>query len=150
MTATVVPLHKRFEVPEFTDIRSCWDTIKPGIEFVLRENPHLTYMPEDVFSECSNGKSMLFTSSLGFVVLTVQEDPFSKEKVLVVWIAYTHEHGKHNWLDHIDWFEGVAKYCGCRTIEAQSAVSNLGTYLSKSGWEQEATIYTREVKPDGK
>jgi len=149
MTATVVPLRKKFDVPEFTDIRSCWNTVKPGIEFVLKQNPHLTYMPEDVFSECVTGKSMLFTSALGFVVLTVQEDSFSDKKILVVWIAHTHQHGKHNWLDHIDWFEGVATYCNCSSIEAQSAIPELGQYLSTSGWKQEATIYTREVQKDG-
>ena len=79
MTATIVPLRKKFDVPEFSDIRHCWDMVKPGIEFVLKQNPHLTYMPEDVFSECVTGKSMLFMSSLGFVVLTVQTDPFTKE-----------------------------------------------------------------------
>ena len=149
MTATVVPLRKKFDVPEFSDIRHCWDMVKPGIEFVLKQNPHLTYMPEDVFSECVTGKSMLFTSVLGFVVLTVQEDPFTKAKVLVVWVAHMHEHGKHNWLDHIDWFEGVAKYCECSCIEAQSAIPELGQYLSANGWKQEATIYTREVQKDG-
>ena len=150
MTATVVNLHKQFDIPEYTDIRTCWDMIRSGVEFVLNENPHLTYRPEDVYTECVTGKSMLFVSPLGFVVLSVQADPYSEEKVLVIWIAYTHEHGKHNWLDHMDWFEGVAQYCGCSTIEAQSAVSKLGKFLSETGWTKESTIYKREVPIDGK
>ena len=149
MTATVVPLHKKFESPEFTDIRTCWDVVKPGLEFILSQNPYLTYMPEDVFSECVTGKSMLFMSSLGFVVLTVQTDPFTKEKVLVLWAAYAFEHGKHTGLEHLDWIEGVATYCGCSSVEVQTAVPEVCNYLKAYGWRQEATIYKREVKSDG-
>tara|TARA_R100000734_G_C3318990_1_gene113954 strand:- start:729 stop:1187 length:459 start_codon:yes stop_codon:yes gene_type:complete len=150
MTANVVNIHRDFDIPEYTDIRTCWEMVREGIEFILEQNPHLTYKPEDVYSECVAGKSMLFVSPLGFVVLSVQEDPFSEEKVLVVWIAYTHKRGKNNWLNHIRWFEGIAEYCGCSSIEAQSAVPELGKFLSNTGWTEEFRVYRRKVTLHGK
>ena len=65
------------ELPVPTDIRQCWDTIKPGIVDILDNNPYLTYIPEDVYSECVNGRAFLYTSSVGFLVLprAIEEVP---------------------------------------------------------------------------
>ena len=71
MTDTVTPItkNKEFVQPVVTDIRTCWEEVREGIQNILDRSPSLTYMPEDVYSECVNGRSMLFTSPLGFVVL---------------------------------------------------------------------------------
>ena len=147
MEEIVVPITKNKEIvqPVLTDIRTCWVQVKEGIEEILSANSHLTYMAEDVYSECVNDRAMLFTSPLGFVVLTIEVDPFTDAKTLVVWVGYVYETGKNNWLDHIDWFEQVAIECGCRFIEAQSDVPELESYFTSTGWELETKIYTREV-----
>ena len=61
-----------FVKPVLTDIRSTWNTVKPGIKQILRDNPSLTFIPEDVYSECVNERAFLYTSSVGFLVLTVE------------------------------------------------------------------------------
>ena len=40
------------ELPVFSNIRKCWDKVKPGIVEILKNNPTLTFIPEDVYSEC--------------------------------------------------------------------------------------------------
>jgi len=151
MEEIVVPITKNkvAVVPEASDIRLSWLSVKPGIEHILEENPQLTYLPEDVYSECVNGRATLFTSPIGFLVLTTEVDPFTDVKTLLIWIAYTYNQGKHSWLDHADWFDKLAQHLGCRTIEARSAVPEMEEYALNNGWSLDTRIYTREV-PYGK
>jgi hypothetical protein len=148
MTDTVTPINKNKEFiqPVVTDIRTCWEEVRAGIQSILDTSPSLTYMPEDVYSECVNGRSMLFTSPLGFVVLSVDTDPFTHDKTLVVWLGYVYETGQNNWLNHIEWFEQIATECGCRFLEARSDVKELESYFTSTGWELETRIYNREIK----
>lgn len=137
--------NKEFEAPVLTDIRTCWDKIKPGIQEILDNSPKLTYLPEDVYSECVNSRAMLFTSSIGFVVMHVETDPFTRDKTLVVWIGYVYTTGQNNWLDHIDWFETIALECGCKYLEARSDVPQLDHYFTSTGWELETKVFIREI-----
>ena len=132
-------------VPEVSDIRLHWLSIKPGIEHILEENPQFTYLPEDVYSECVNGRATLFTSPLGFLILTTEVDQFTDNKTLLIWIAYTYNQGKHNWMDHADWFDNLAQHLGCRIIEARSAVPEMEEYALNNGWSLDTRIYTKEV-----
>ena len=68
------------ELPLPADIRQCWDKIKPGLVEIIKENPLLTFIPEDVYSECVNERAFLYTSPVGFLVLTVEVDTFTKDK----------------------------------------------------------------------
>ena len=147
--SVIVPIRRKFVTPVLTDIRTCWPVIREGLDFILEQNPQFTYRPEDVYSECVNNRAMLFHSPAGFVILTVQSDPFTTDKVLVVWIAYSFIHGKHNGLEHVEWIEDVAREWGCRYLEVQSAIPELKKYLTQSGWDLEATIYKREVLNNG-
>lgn len=133
------------ELPVFTDIRQCWDKIKPGIVEIIKENPYLTYIPEDVYSECVNERAFLYTSSVGFLILTMEIDRFTKDKTLLLWIAYTYEKGGHEWLAHEDWLEALAKESDCKYIEAQSHVPELESYALQRGWVLDTRIYMRKV-----
>ena len=73
-----------FVKPVLTDIRSTWNIIKPGLESILEDNPSLTFIPEDVFSECVNERAFLFTSPVGFLVLTIEVDRYTKDKTLYI------------------------------------------------------------------
>ena len=134
------------EKPVYTDIRKCWDLIKTGILDILKENPHLTYIPEDVYSECVNERAFLYTSPVGFLVLTTEVDQFTKDKTLLLWIAYTYKKGGHNWLAHNDWFNNLAKEAGCKYLEARSRVPEMESYTRTIGWELDTRIYRKEVK----
>ena len=134
------------EEPVYTDIRKCWNVIKTGILEVLKENPHLTYIPEDVYSECVNERAFLYTSSVGFLILTVEVDQFTKDKTLLLWIAYTYEKGGHEWLAHNDWFNNLAMQAGCKYLEARSRVPEMESYTKQIGWELDTRIYRKEVE----
>ena len=133
------------EEPVYTDIRKCWNVIKTGILDVLKENPHLTYIPEDVYSECVNERAFLYTSSVGFLILTVETDQFTKDKTLLLWIAYTYQKGGHNWLAHDEWFNNLAKEAGCKYLEARSRVPEMESYTKTIGWELDTRIYRKKV-----
>ena len=134
------------ELPKPADIRQCWDKIKPGIVEIIKENPYLTYIPEDVYSECVNERAFLYTSSVGFLILTLEVDRFTKDKTLLLWIAYTYEKGGHEWLAHDEWFNDLAKEAGCKYLEARSRVPEMETYTKKIGWELDTRIYRKDIK----
>lgn len=135
----------RFLEPQLTDIRSCWPKIKKGIEAILEENPILTFIPEDVYSECANERAFLFTSPKGFLILTEEVDTITKEKTLLIWIAYTYEQGKGNWIDHVEWFNTLALNSNCKFIEARSRVPEMREYAVANGWEIDTIVYRRHV-----
>ena len=134
------------EEPVYTDIRQCWDKVKPGIVEIIREDPFITFIPEDVYSECVNERAFLYTSSVGFLILAVEVDQFTKDKTLLLWIAYTYKKGGHNWLAHNDWFNNLAKEAGCKYLEARSRVPEMESYTRTIGWELDTRIYRKEVK----
>ena len=135
-----------FVKPVLTDIRSTWNIVKPGLESILADNPTLTFIPEDVYSECVNERAFLFTSPVGFLVLTIKVDQFTKDKTLYMWIAYTYEKGGHEWLAHEEWFNDLANEAGCKYLEARSRVPEMESYVKQIGWELDTRIYRKNVK----
>ena len=135
-----------FVKPVLTDIRSTWNIVKPGLESILADNPTLTFIPEDVYSECVNERAFLFTSPVGFIVLSIEIDRFTKDKTLYVWIAYTYSKGGHVIVTHMPWLDKLAKKYGCKYLEAQSNVRKLEQYFPNNGWELNMSIYRRTVK----
>ncbi len=135
-----------FVEPVLTDIRSTWNIIKPGLESILADNSSLTFIPEDVYSECVNERAFLFTSPIGFLVLTIETDRYTKDKTLYMWIAYTYEKGGRHWLAHQDWINALAKESGCKYLEAQSHVPELEPYAFSRGWNTDTRVYRRKVK----
>ena len=134
-----------FTLPQLTDIRQCWDEVKTGIESIIADDPNLTFRPEDVYSECVNGRAELFTSPIGFLVLSTEIDPFTGDRTLLIWIAYVYETGKHNWMKHVQWFEELARKTGCRYIEARSSVPQMEEYALGQGFSLNTRVYTKEV-----
>ena len=135
-----------FVEPVLTDIRSTWNTVKPGIKQILRDNPSLTFIPEDVYSECVNERAFLFTSPTGFLVFTIEVDRYTKDKTLYMWLAYTYDIGGHQWIAHEQWMESVAKELDCKFIEAQSNVPGFESYAVANGWSLDTRVYRRKVE----
>jgi hypothetical protein len=135
-----------FIEPVLTDIRSTWNKVKPGIEKILADNPDLTYIPEDVYSDCVNEKAFLFTSPMGFLVLTFEFDKYTKDKTLYVWIAYTYNKGGHGIVTHTPWLNKLAKKYDCKYLETQSNVPKFEEYFPNNGWGLNMSIYRRTVK----
>ena len=134
------------EDPVQTDIRKCWNVIKTGILEIIKEDPSITFIPEDVYSECVNGRAFLYTSSIGFLILTTEVDQFTNDKTLLLWIAYTYRKGGHNWLSHEKWFNNLAKEAGCKYLEARSKVPEMESYVKQIGWELDTRVYRKKIK----
>lgn len=149
MSSAVVSINTEFVEPQLTDIREYWDTARKGISFILEQDPRLTYLPEDVYSECVNGRAVLFTSPIGFVVVNITVDQFTKAKTLVIWVAYVFDQGKSSWLDHVEWFERLARDNECAFIEAYSSIPQLEAYFLRTGWDLSTRVFVREVQKDG-
>lgn len=135
----------RFITPVLVDVRENWGQIKPCLEEILKQNPNLTFLPEDVYSECVNDRAFLFSSPVGFIVFTIETDRYTKDKTLYMWIAYTYTKGANQWVAHKDWLNTVAKHFDCKYIEAQSNVDELEPYAIKHGWTLDTRIYRRQV-----
>ena len=131
--------------PEFADIRDHWSWVKPGIEEILADSPHLSYLPEDVYAECISGKSALYVTPIGFAVVSVSVDEYSKERRLFIWLAWAKDRGEHKWLLYEDWLNLLAVDLECNRIEARSSVLELQPYALATGWDIDTVIYSREV-----
>lgn len=137
---------KKFVAPEVADIRVEWERVKPGIEKILADSPHLTFLPEDVYSECVNARATLLTSPAGFLVLTTETDTFTKDRTLLIWLAYMYIKGTNSWIEHVEWFEDVARTLECKFIEMRSTLPKMEAYALRNGWSLDARVFTREVK----
>ena len=62
------------------DIRTCWEEVKPGIVEILKDRT-LSYRPEDVYAACVSEQAFLYKAAFGFVILTVEVDEFTKERM---------------------------------------------------------------------
>lgn len=74
-----------------SDLRQWWGFVRPGLLKVLQKTPE-GWIPEDVYTDCYNGKSMLWVGlddarPIGFMVLK------PRDSSLHVWCAYLQEVG---------------------------------------------------------
>ena len=134
-----------FIEPKLADVRLCWEEIRGPICSILNEIPHCEVIPEDIYSECVNGRAELYMSPIGFMVLTIEVEPFSKTRSLLIWIAYVHETGKHNWVSYVTIANQLAKALDCAYIKAKSVVPEMEEYALANGWEIKERLYSIEV-----
>lgn len=134
-----------FSEPVLTDIRTCWPLVRQGIQEILRDLPQLTYREEDVYSECCNENALLFTSPKGFVVVSMEQDPFNGDLILLLWLAWAKNRGENMGLIYLEYFEDVAREFGCTSLEVRSAVPELEKYLTENGWDLDTRVFRRRI-----
>ena len=74
------------------DIRKEWDSIRPHIEDILAEGGY-ELRPEDVYAACSTGTAFLYLGEPGFVIVQPKTYTFHGDPELVIWFAYSRDHG---------------------------------------------------------
>jgi riboflavin biosynthesis pyrimidine reductase len=130
--------------PVLSDIRQhSW--VLRGINEILRDNPQLTFTPEDIFVACVQGEARLWTTDEGMVVTTGITDVYTGERSLLIWLAWAKERGKNLVQIHQDFFIEQARLGGFRKLEVRSAVVELKDYILASGWQLDTIVYTRDV-----
>jgi len=72
---------------ELCDIRQVWDAIKPFVEEI--QGLGMDWKPEDVYAQCLMGRAFCYTCKDGFVIVQPQENPYTLDKELFVWLCYS-------------------------------------------------------------
>ncbi|NDF74780.1 MAG: hypothetical protein EB114_11430 [Betaproteobacteria bacterium] len=105
------------------ELRKVWKHIKPGLETILQKSPE-AWIPEDIYSDCFNQRSMLWAFIernivLGFVVLQPMGDN------LHIWCAF----GKGDFDAGLDHVLRIAREGGAKTVSFDSW---------RKGWDRRA------------
>tara|TARA_R110002012_G_scaffold8160_1_gene37730 strand:- start:43 stop:474 length:432 start_codon:yes stop_codon:yes gene_type:complete len=127
------------------NIRTCWEDIKPGIVEILEQDKFPTIRPEEVYSECVNGRAFLYTSEDGFVILSLEDCKYTQDKTLLIWFGHAHKTGASLWVSHKEWFNNFAKELECNYIEARTKTDKLNSYFLQTGWELETRVFKKQV-----
>tara|TARA_R100000963_G_C4614341_1_gene83737 strand:+ start:149 stop:568 length:420 start_codon:yes stop_codon:yes gene_type:complete len=137
------------DLPIIGDIRKEWEWVQPGIEEIMAEQPQLTFRPEDVYAACVNEQATLFTqkgiTGNNFAVTYIEVNKYSGDKILLIWLARLDQRGNKAGVKLMEFFDQVARDCGCAFIEARSPIESLGEHFLKHGWDLDTRIYTRKV-----
>lgn len=133
-------------MPSIERIRPHWEILYPHIQHLIDETGQHDLMPEDVFHWCESGKAFLVLSSDGFVIATVDKDPVTDVKELLIWFAHAFELGGDCVSRHMDYFYSLAKELDCRYISTKTAIDPVGEHLVERGWERGLTEYRTAVR----
>ena len=132
--------------PYLADIRKEWDWVSEGVREILeRTSPPLTFRQEDVYAACVNGQALLWITSEGFVVTTVEVDRFTEDRTLLIWLAWARDRGEKKAAYYLPFFEKQARKAGLQKMEVRSAVRQMIDYLESDGWLLDHIVYTRDV-----
>ena len=75
------------------ELHSWWPLVKPGLERV-RIKARATWLCEDIYLAVRTARATMHVGYIdqayaGVLVLTIEMDPFTAEKALLIWAAYT-------------------------------------------------------------
>lgn len=133
--------------PVESNIREHWDFVRPGLE-EIRSALEPAWIPEDIYTACMEGRSHLFTTDEGFVVLNTYKEPYTGRGVLFIEVAWAKDRGNKNVFKHTSFFEDLARKLGCSYIETGSPVDRLETYFKSAAWNLETRIYRKLVSDE--
>jgi hypothetical protein len=75
------------------ELHAWWPLVRPGLERV-RKKARASWLCEDIYSAVRSGGATMHVGYIdqryaGVLVLTVNTDPFTAERSLLIWAAYT-------------------------------------------------------------
>nr|WP_273424925.1 hypothetical protein [Halomonas sp.] len=135
----------REDEPVVGDIRKDWDSVRPCVEWILQNQPQLSFRAEDVYAEVVSGSAVYWKSVDGFVVTTIEVDGFTSEKTLLVWLAWSHKRGNKTVLKHFPFFQRVAAEHGMEALEVRTPHQGMEQVLLDAGWQLDTVVYRLEV-----
>ena len=123
------------------DIRLAWSGINPIVER-LKNQHHLDWKPEDVYAQCLMGRAFLYSCNDGFVIVKPQENQFTLDKELFVWICYSmHHDGLTEYYSDIC---AIAKSIHAKAIIFESTREGFKKIAQQNNW-QAMTSYKMPV-----
>lgn len=125
------------------DVREVWDQIKPGLEEIKATwpGPGTTWNLEDVYDALIAGQAVVYIGhdEDGFAICMPDEDQYTKEVDLFVWIAYSPTDKRGGMLKkYLPSFISIARslgFKGVSTISKHPALENFG------GMRREYSLY---------
>lgn len=141
----VAPLALTFVAPE--GLRQAWKYVRGGLEIVKgRTEAH--WLVEDVYTHLRNGSASLLLATrwnkpVGFCILTMTVNPFTVEKVGIIWVAYTFDLTVVNEL--LPQVEGICKEAGCTHVSFQSPRIGWKRRLAKQGYELREYVFEKRL-----
>ena len=104
-----------------TDVRDCWDIIKPGLA-AMKAELNSDWRLEDVYASCVNQQAFIYTdqerTENGFLIVQSQHIPFKTGRKLLLWIAF--DPVENSAMQYQSELEQLAKSTGHTEIEIQT------------------------------
>lgn len=145
---SAVNTKRKVVAPVVSDVRVEWDWVKQGVKEILRDQPTLTYRPEDVYASCIAGESHLITVEKSkFVVLKISTDEFSLERTLYLWLCWVAPEIRtgENIKEYIEYFRKLAVSENCKYLETGTTTKALGRLYTSIGMEVTSSTYRLEI-----
>lgn len=121
--------------PELGNIFEVWGTIRPHLEKLCRDNPAFDLKPEHVYDACCAEQADLWLVPEGFLVSRFLTDTDNNERTLFLWVSCAYNGDASIGAKYLSFFTEVAKYTGCKYIEAWSSRKGMERYLAKHGFD---------------
>lgn len=72
-----------------------WNNVRACLE-IVRKRTDASWLPEDVYREVREGRAVLYVpfidgKACGVLVLTDSVDRYTGERILLIWIAFSHD-----------------------------------------------------------
>ena len=123
-------------LPVVGNLREEWHWVKKGIEEIIRLDPYVTYIPEDVYHSIKSGESTLWVHPDIFTVTSITTDVFNEERTLTIWLAWAKKRGTKNAAYHMPFYEEVARRANCATVEVRSIQTPVVDFFTRDlGYE---------------
>ncbi len=122
-----------------TPIREAWARVKPRLE-EIRKKYDTNWLPEDVYAECLKETAFLYEGPEGFIILVPQDDEYSLEKELLIWIVWGN--GADLQEKYLPQIEKLAKELGATSLVMRSPRTG---FIKKGYWDIALITYKRQL-----
>lgn len=128
---------------KLTDIRTCWEKIRPGLLEVSRKC-NTDWSPADIYDACRQGRAVLFVEGDDFCVLQHQTN-YAGERELFIWVTYAGRNRAQEY--YLPKIKEIARRLGAVRLETASPRPGFERRAAKVGWKPITRIYQMEVEP---
>ena len=132
--------------PRLANIREEWHWVGPIVSELLKDNPDVQAIPEDIYSDCKAGKAHLWVSPHYMLITEFEITEYSGERNLCIAYAWARERGNKWGREAIPYMEQVARQNNCAGITFGTRHQALIDYLcSDMGFRVSTQILKKEI-----
>lgn len=128
--------------PVLSDVDDEWYRVRPALVRLFTKSPAFDITPNQVREMCLDQTAQLWTTEEGFMVTRFQDDNYTGERTLLLWLGARFDDATDVCSKHLPFFDGVAKYMNCKYVEVWSSREGMERYLSRHGFD----LYSRAFR----